>query len=573
MPKACRWSMPRQRNVCSSVFQILVYELSPRMPRTVIAWISSWAAKRAPAGNRRRTPLRHGAREILQHLHVPVMGEGHRVRAAAGGRRRAMGLGPSIPPMDLQHALGQVQARLLEMQRDALGPSGEARGGGGEPAEPAIGEAQPGDGHILGLHRADGWCPSSPERTPPVRSASAPGRSCGSPARSGRRRHRAHRCRARARRNRPVPATTARKSRQGPTRRACRPARARARPDDASRMRCWNTTPSGTPAASQIATTSSASARLRPTGFSRRIAFPACASGTIRDARASGGVRIRAMSTSPSAHIAERSSNTDRRGPGVPQQPPRMRAARSACLDITPARRTGMAASRIASTWVRATMPVPIIAIPRGLPPECMALASSSRTARAHARIVRSLPLRYSGGNRAERQDRADVIHACRAARCVLPGHRPGSTDGATDPRRAEIGHPFHVAAARHHRLSEAETGARFGASRTPVREAMTFLRDEGLIETIPSRGNFVTFLSESDIRSAQFIREALEVAAATASATQASRRRTTRALALRSLPSATRSRSAIPSPSTPPTTPFTPRSPGRRACRGSARW
>jgi DNA-binding GntR family transcriptional regulator len=46
-------------------------------------------------------------------------------------------------------------------------------------------------------------------------------------------------------------------------------------------------------------------------------------------------------------------------------------------------------------------------------------------------------------------------------------------------------------------RVSEAETGARFGASRTPVREAMTFLRDEGLIETIPSRGNFVTFLSE----------------------------------------------------------------------------
>jgi DNA-binding FadR family transcriptional regulator len=33
-------------------------------------------------------------------------------------------------------------------------------------------------------------------------------------------------------------------------------------------------------------------------------------------------------------------------------------------------------------------------------------------------------------------------------------------------------------------RLSEAETGARFGASRTPVREAMTWLRDEGLIVT-----------------------------------------------------------------------------------------
>jgi DNA-binding GntR family transcriptional regulator len=63
-------------------------------------------------------------------------------------------------------------------------------------------------------------------------------------------------------------------------------------------------------------------------------------------------------------------------------------------------------------------------------------------------------------------------------------------------------------------RLSEAETGARFGASRTPVREAMTWLRDEGLIVTMPSKGNFVTLLSEDGILSAQFIREALEIAA-----------------------------------------------------------
>lgn len=63
-------------------------------------------------------------------------------------------------------------------------------------------------------------------------------------------------------------------------------------------------------------------------------------------------------------------------------------------------------------------------------------------------------------------------------------------------------------------RISEAEAGARFGASRTPVREAMTQLRDEGLIVTRPSRGNYVTRLSEDAIRSAQFIREALETAA-----------------------------------------------------------
>ncbi len=63
-------------------------------------------------------------------------------------------------------------------------------------------------------------------------------------------------------------------------------------------------------------------------------------------------------------------------------------------------------------------------------------------------------------------------------------------------------------------RVSEADTGARFGASRTPVREAMTRLRDEGLIDTRPSRGNYVTPFSEGGIRSAQFIRAALETAA-----------------------------------------------------------
>lgn len=63
-------------------------------------------------------------------------------------------------------------------------------------------------------------------------------------------------------------------------------------------------------------------------------------------------------------------------------------------------------------------------------------------------------------------------------------------------------------------RIPEAEAGARFGASRTPVREAMSQLREEGLIVTRPSRGNYVTRLSEEAIRGAQFIREALETAA-----------------------------------------------------------
>ena len=61
--------------------------------------------------------------------------------------------------------------------------------------------------------------------------------------------------------------------------------------------------------------------------------------------------------------------------------------------------------------------------------------------------------------------------------------------------------------------ISEQEIGLRFGASRTPVREAFQRLRAEGLIVTRPSRGNYVSRLSEQRIREAQYIREALELA------------------------------------------------------------
>lgn len=61
--------------------------------------------------------------------------------------------------------------------------------------------------------------------------------------------------------------------------------------------------------------------------------------------------------------------------------------------------------------------------------------------------------------------------------------------------------------------VSEAEVAARFGASRTPVREAFMQLRDAGLITTRPSRGNYVTKLSKTKTREARFIREAIELA------------------------------------------------------------
>lgn len=62
--------------------------------------------------------------------------------------------------------------------------------------------------------------------------------------------------------------------------------------------------------------------------------------------------------------------------------------------------------------------------------------------------------------------------------------------------------------------VSENEIGHSFNSSRTPVREALSRLRDDGLIVTLPSRGTYVSRLSDKNIRSAQFIREALEVAA-----------------------------------------------------------
>ncbi|SOH95537.1 DNA-binding transcriptional regulator, GntR family [Monaibacterium marinum] len=61
--------------------------------------------------------------------------------------------------------------------------------------------------------------------------------------------------------------------------------------------------------------------------------------------------------------------------------------------------------------------------------------------------------------------------------------------------------------------ISEKEVGQLFGASRTPVREAFAMLREENLIVTRPSRGTFVTKLSVHQITSAQFLREAIEVA------------------------------------------------------------
>ncbi|WP_234434166.1 GntR family transcriptional regulator [Streptomyces sp. NRRL F-5126] len=62
--------------------------------------------------------------------------------------------------------------------------------------------------------------------------------------------------------------------------------------------------------------------------------------------------------------------------------------------------------------------------------------------------------------------------------------------------------------------LSENDLAAELGVSRTPVRESLILLGDEGLVDVYPQLGTFVSRIRPADIASAQFVREALECAA-----------------------------------------------------------
>jgi DNA-binding GntR family transcriptional regulator len=61
--------------------------------------------------------------------------------------------------------------------------------------------------------------------------------------------------------------------------------------------------------------------------------------------------------------------------------------------------------------------------------------------------------------------------------------------------------------------LVEKELTARFGISRTPVREALIKLKEEGLVEVFPQAGTFVARIPIEAIPEAVFIRQALECA------------------------------------------------------------
>lgn len=62
--------------------------------------------------------------------------------------------------------------------------------------------------------------------------------------------------------------------------------------------------------------------------------------------------------------------------------------------------------------------------------------------------------------------------------------------------------------------VAEPELARRFGVSRSPVREALMKLAEEGLVQVVPQVGTYVARLRRSDIAEALFIREALECAA-----------------------------------------------------------
>ena len=62
--------------------------------------------------------------------------------------------------------------------------------------------------------------------------------------------------------------------------------------------------------------------------------------------------------------------------------------------------------------------------------------------------------------------------------------------------------------------LSENELAAALGVSRTPVRESLILLAEEGLVQVFPQVGSFVSRVDPDRVADAQFLREAVELAA-----------------------------------------------------------
>lgn len=62
--------------------------------------------------------------------------------------------------------------------------------------------------------------------------------------------------------------------------------------------------------------------------------------------------------------------------------------------------------------------------------------------------------------------------------------------------------------------LSETDLAASFGVSRTPIREALSKLEEEALVEIRPRFGTFIAPILPAKVKGSQFVREALECTA-----------------------------------------------------------
>ena len=60
--------------------------------------------------------------------------------------------------------------------------------------------------------------------------------------------------------------------------------------------------------------------------------------------------------------------------------------------------------------------------------------------------------------------------------------------------------------------ISENEICSRFDVSRTPVRDALRRLQEQGFVNTIPYSGTYVTLLNLDDIRQMIYMRVAVEL-------------------------------------------------------------
>ncbi len=77
-------------------------------------------------------------------------------------------------------------------------------------------------------------------------------------------------------------------------------------------------------------------------------------------------------------------------------------------------------------------------------------------------------------------------------------------------------GHPGEI------RLDERQLGQELGVSRTPIREALGFLEQEGLVRSIPRRGVFVVRKTKAEVIEMTMVWAALESLAARMAATSA---------------------------------------------------